>query len=301
MWYTLDGGPNRNFTTNSTFHSGDWIGMGDGVRNIVFYANDTLGNINSEMIAIIKDSVNPSVVVNSPQFDQPFNETAPSFNVEITDDNLNITWYRLWNLTDWSQIYIFSSNETINQSYWDLITKDDYIYIYFYANDSAGNTNITSIRIIKDITAPIITVINPVHNQKISRTQTEYYLIITDLSLNTTWYRIWDGTSWSNNYTASTIPQGTINIDLWESVWNSLSHGDVFKIEFFANDSFGRIGSFTRVVVKNDPPQPPEFDLITIIIIGSIVTISLVGIIIVVKKRGGPGKEAERIQDIIES
>ncbi len=284
---------------NQTF----WDSLSDGLYSFEFYAIDQVWNARLiQFITFVKDSVAPSIIINSPQINQAFNETAPAFNVFITDIQLNTTWYRMWNGTTWSNNFIFTTNQTVNQTYWDYCA-DGVISLYFYANDSAENLNITIVSIIKDTTAPIVSVSSPTNNADLTRNAPTFSLTITELSLDTIWYRIWDGSSWSDNFTAPSS-SGTINKDLWEGVWDSLSHGNLLKIEFFANDTLGRVGSDLVQVKKYDPPSPPNgFDLIIwFIIIGTIGAVALIGIIIKIKKGGSKSlkDEKDRIKGIID-
>ncbi|UCD01781.1 MAG: hypothetical protein JSV23_01805, partial [Promethearchaeota archaeon] len=77
-----------------------------------------------------KESGVPSITIVSPVTDQFFNETAPSFIVEISDPDLDKMWYTL-NLG--TQKYIFDTNDTISD--W-LTLSDGVVTLTFFANDS---------------------------------------------------------------------------------------------------------------------------------------------------------------------
>ncbi|TFF98362.1 MAG: hypothetical protein EU547_01680, partial [Promethearchaeota archaeon] len=56
MWYSINQGPRHIFSFNGTINQAVWNSVPDGTVNLTFYANDSLGNINSESITIIKDT-----------------------------------------------------------------------------------------------------------------------------------------------------------------------------------------------------------------------------------------------------
>ncbi|GAH71225.1 unnamed protein product, partial [marine sediment metagenome] len=85
MWYSINNGANHSFTTNSTFESGEWEDLPEGLNNITFYANDTLGYEAYKTVHVYKDIHVPVVNVLSPTNDQPLGLTAPAFIVEIRD------------------------------------------------------------------------------------------------------------------------------------------------------------------------------------------------------------------------
>ncbi|GAF99711.1 unnamed protein product, partial [marine sediment metagenome] len=96
MWYTIDDGlTNITFTINGTIDQNNWTTHADGSVTLIFYANDTFGNINSDQVIINKDSAIPVINIISPLPAQSFNNTAPSFFVEIYDLNLDTMWYTI--------------------------------------------------------------------------------------------------------------------------------------------------------------------------------------------------------------
>ena len=55
MWYSLDGGLTKYFfTTNGTIDQTVWDELPEGTVTIYFYANDTIGNLSSESVSIVK-------------------------------------------------------------------------------------------------------------------------------------------------------------------------------------------------------------------------------------------------------
>jgi len=148
MWYTLDGGLNNyTFTDNGTINLSAWNTMADGTITLQFYANDTLGHVGSAGVNIIKDTVAPIITINSPSPGEIFGNNAPSFNVTVTDANLESVWLVFEGVT-------LSLNNpiigTINDTVWSALPEGDYT-ITFYANDTFGHTTSEAIMITKDV------------------------------------------------------------------------------------------------------------------------------------------------------
>lgn len=207
--------------------------------------------------------------INSPTLNELFGTSAPSFNVEIYDPNLDLMWYTLDNgLTNTS----FITNETISQALWDAL-PDGNVIIRFYANDSAGNIGFAEITIRKDVTAPIIAINNPQNSDVIGATAPYFDISIDEPNLDKTWYSLNGG-----NIMTFTGLTGTIN----QTLWDALSEGNVIII-FYANDTLGRIGFQEVTVVKtiSQPPPPgiPGYNILLLLGIASTVAI------IIVKKR----------------
>ncbi len=93
MWYTIDDHvTNVLFTTNETFDQTLWEILWDSIAEmdfiyIIFYANDTFGNLGSNNVSVIK-SVAPIISIISPLEDTVFGAVAPNFTVEVVESNL---------------------------------------------------------------------------------------------------------------------------------------------------------------------------------------------------------------------
>ncbi len=145
-WYTIDGGlHNYTFTgSTGTIDQSAWDDVPDGIITLTFYASDYPGNIGSASVIIEKDSQAPSIVIISPNIDDTF-AGAPSFVVEITDDNLDSMWY---SLDGGLNNYTFTENRTIDQAAWAALSLGS-VTITFYANDTAGNLASESVNVEK--------------------------------------------------------------------------------------------------------------------------------------------------------
>lgn len=145
-WYTINDGQNFLFSENETINQAEWDSLSDGVANIIFYANDSDGYINSRQVNINKDTTAPTIDIISPSSGGNFNLSAPEFTVEITEINsIDKMWYSL----NGGQNFTFTSNETINQAEWDSLS-DGLITITFFANDTVGNLASETVFITKD-------------------------------------------------------------------------------------------------------------------------------------------------------
>ncbi len=270
MWYTLDNRlTNTTFITNGTISQVLWDVLSNDTATIIFYANDSAGNEAFNSVTVRVDKNIPTVVINSPILSDLFGITAPSFNVEIGDTNLDTMWYTLDNgLT----ITTFITNGTINQALWDALPEGNVI-IKFYANNSAGNVGFAEISIRKDVTAPIITINNPENSDVIGATAPNFDISVAELNLDKTWVSLNGG----KNITFTGLT-GTIN----QTLWDALLEGNVIII-FYANDTLGRIGfqevTVIKIISQSNPPGIPGYNIL--LLIGIVSTIA----VIIVKKR----------------
>jgi len=238
MWYTVDGGStNITFIANGTIEQNNWTALVDGLVTITFYANDSAGNINFAQVVVNKDATYPTISITSQSGGEYYDVTAPSYIVEIFNNNLDTMWYTInggvTNIT-------FLVNGTIDQTEWTALS-DGPITMTFYANDSTGNTNSNQVIVNKDTTAPTINIISPLLGQTSGTVAPSFNVEINDNILDTMWYTIDGG---ATNFTFAV--NGTID----QTAWTSLSNGAV-TITFFANDTFGHVNSASRNFNKN--------------------------------------------------
>jgi len=192
-------------------------------------------------IKLKKDVSAPIVNINSPTPNELFGTSAPGFNVEIYDPNLDSMWYTLDNgLTNTT----FTTNETINQALWDALPEGN-IIIRFYANDSFSNVGFVEVTIRKDVSAPVITTNNPQNSDVIGAIAPNFDISIDELNLDKTWYSLNGG----NNITFTGLT-GTIN----QALWDALPEGNII-IRFYANDSSSDVG-FVEVTIRKDVSAP---------------------------------------------
>ena len=148
-WYTVDGGLNKFiFTSNESVNTNAWNNALEGLVDITFYANDTLGKLNSASVSVYKDTLLPNILITYPETDAKFNATAPNFIVEFDEANLVEMWYTInESLTE----YAFTVNGTINQAAWNALPEGE-LNLKFYIEDIAGNIAYDEVYINKTIT-----------------------------------------------------------------------------------------------------------------------------------------------------
>ncbi len=243
MWYTLNNGIDIPFTENGTISPSAWSLCGNGTVSIKFYANNTLGNTDFSEVIVRKDMIDPVITINTPDPDDLFGSTAPSFTVIITDPNgIDTRWYTIdGGITNTT----FTSNGIINQSLWESRVNGT-VTIGFYANDSLGNVGYEEVIVRKDIEPPSIQINSPNPYELFGVSAPSFNVEIIDSSgINTRWYTI-DGGVTNITFTSN----DTINQGLW-----SFEENGTVTIKFYATDSLGNEGSSNVTVRKDmDPP-----------------------------------------------
>ena len=181
----------------------------------------------------------PEITINSPNPNDVFGFTPPTFDVTITSDNLDSTWYSLdGGLT---KIFFSGATGTIDQLEWDKIGHG-IATISFYAKDNYGNTGQAEISLIKDILAPIVTINFPSENQIFGVDAPTFDLTIIDDNLDSTWYSLDGGLTkiFFNGLTGS--------IDPLE--WRLIGDGTI-QIKFYANDTLGNEDYTEITIIKS--------------------------------------------------
>ncbi len=157
-WYSLDNGMTNITFSGSTgqINQSEWDKTADGLVTLQFYANDSAGNTAYNEVIINKDAILGQITINSPTSNQFFGVVTPNFDLDIDEYHLNTTWYTL----DDGLINITFSGFTgqINQSEWDK-KGDGTVYLRFYANSTLGNEGSSGVSILKDLIAPISSIV----------------------------------------------------------------------------------------------------------------------------------------------
>lgn len=269
-WYTIDEGTSNYTFTGSTgiINQTAWGYQPNGTVEIIFYVNDSLGNIEYNSVTVRKDIIPPNISILNPKPNQVFGGAAPNFSLLIDKPNLNLTWYTI---NGGNTNFIFTgSTGTINQTNWFSL-RDGTVKIIFYANDTVGNIGSNEILIQKDTTAPNITIIFPKENENFGVNPPNFTVLITDSHLDSMWY----------SFNVSDVnfifnENSTINQEEWEKLLNGN-----FKLIFFANDSMGNV-AFKMIIIKKYISEPNDNDIhrnITefIGVVISIITVLVIG------------------------
>ncbi|MFX1398817.1 MAG: NosD domain-containing protein, partial [Promethearchaeota archaeon] len=154
MWYQLNDNLTKHFfDTNSSINSLIWQIVEDGIVNITFYANDTAGNIKSEMVQVFKDTEDPYITNNEVGGDNEWHDAPPGpYDVDFHDDTSNLLYiqYRITGDVDGTIVYqdwtnistdIYASDYTANWYVNFSGCKEGTNYISVRAFDVAGNSD----------------------------------------------------------------------------------------------------------------------------------------------------------------
>jgi len=148
IWYTLDGGIINTITSSpmGTISQFVWDYYLNETVTIRFYANDTLGHIGFQEVIIRKDILAPVIIINLPEEFQRFSDTAPTFNLSITDGNLDLNeiYYSINGLFNLS----CDKSGQIDQNLWNALSPGSYT-LQFYAKDILGHVGFAQVIIIK--------------------------------------------------------------------------------------------------------------------------------------------------------
>jgi hypothetical protein len=245
IWYSIDDGL-TNISISSTvgtISQIEWDKKGDGGIELRFYANDTLGNIAFLHTLITKDTIQPVIIINSPNAYELTGGLPPSFDISITEPNLDSMWYTLDDGA--TNISLFSLSSTIDQIEWNKLGNGTLI-IKFYANDSVGHIGFSQVTILKDIIEPLISINSPTSAEIFWFDAPTFNISIIDPNLDVIWYTLDDGIT--NYFIASTT--GTIN----QLEWDKFGNGTI-TLKFYANDSVGNEG-MSQIVVNKDITAP---------------------------------------------
>jgi len=143
IWYSLNGGINYTFTGNEgIINKTYWYSCQTGNVSIQFYANDTYGNIQTIKIIVHKNFL---INIDSPYFNQNMFKLAPYFNISISTNQIDSTWY---SLNDGNNYTFSGTDGFINQTVWDEYS-DGNINIRFYSNNTLGYITSSNVTVYK--------------------------------------------------------------------------------------------------------------------------------------------------------
>ncbi|MFX1500120.1 MAG: nitrous oxide reductase family maturation protein NosD [Promethearchaeota archaeon] len=153
-WYTI----NNTVTTypftgvGGTIDQTAWNALSNGDITLTFYVQ-LLGNISSDEAIIQKDTLAPVITIYSPASGDVFGTTPPTFNMTITDPNLDTVWYII---EDREPTIIVDFVEfTIPSLIWNFLPEGT-ANVTFYANDTLGHLSFQSLILSKNITGDIV-------------------------------------------------------------------------------------------------------------------------------------------------
>ena len=221
-----------------------WNILSQGIIYVDIIAEDSLGNINNSIrLTLYRDTIQPLINISLPQTNHIYGEIAPNFDISVTDNNLNTTWYTL--VGESITIPFIGFNGTIDQNLWDLFGNGT-ITIIFYANDSAGNKGSNYVTVRKNLFAPVITITSPGTNDLFGQNAPSFLIYKSGPALQLTWYTLDNGVT---NITCTGL-SGFID----QTLWDRFGFG-TFTLRFYVNDSLGKTG-FDEVLIRKDPDIP---------------------------------------------
>ncbi len=203
----------------------------------------------------------PAFSIISPEENQMLGGNAPPFVIEIDAGVPDSMWYILDSSTT---KYFFTTNSTLNQGAWDLISSASAI-ITFYINDSSGIIVSDYVSVRLDKILPIIIINSPHQNEEFGDIAPSFTIIAIDDFLDDIWYTLDNGIT---NHSCGL--SGQIDQILWD-----ILPGGAHDLRFYASDTNGNIGYSQVTIVKTTESVIPSFNLMVILLS---VLIPLIGI-----------------------
>lgn len=204
-------------------------------NTLIFYSNDTAGNVNATEVTFhVADILSPNLTILSIANNSNLSSTNVTLDIHVADNlGLDRCWYQL-NNTGVNISFTCLANTSFLQS------NSNSSNITVYANDTAGNLNVTDIAIFRiDTLFPTLVVNEPVNNSQ--------YNTSNRISLNITISDV--GTGINNCYfSMAHTPNSTF--DCLNQNTTFLSDEGVINVTVFSNDSAGNV-NFSDVVVYN--------------------------------------------------
>jgi len=222
-WFNIDNGANTTITNclNTTFN------VSQGSHTVKLYVNDTSNNVNITSISFTADSINPQVAIVYPT-NITYQTAVTAINYTVSDTNIQACKYStnggITNTTITCGTNITGLSASQGSNTWTV-----------YVNDSAGNSNSSSITFSMDTQAPTITISIPPSDNIWYNYNTNVNFTATDTNLQACW--------WTNNSGVSNHTLATCGTNVTGQVWDSGTN----TVKVYANDSFGNVNSATRI------------------------------------------------------
>ncbi len=224
--------------------------LSEGYHNATFYALDLYGNLNTSTVYFTVDTTPPEIEFIDPSPQPYYNSTTDSITINVSHTEFNPdTLIISWNGTNYSQPYSDSyTNRTLNN-----LTEGRYTY-YVWVNDTAGNWNMTEIRVVTvDRSPPAITSITPANGSGVKGTVT---ISITAEDKGTGVASV-EARIFNTSYSETLILSYNGSGVWYNSSWNTsvLSSG-LYNITVNVTDFAGLSNvRETTVIVDNIPPM----------------------------------------------
>jgi len=157
-----------NGTANVSYTTPVYVTFAENSNTLIAYANDSAGNLNSTSVVFTTDTIAPTISIVSPS-NTTYNNTTILVNISSNENNI---WYN-WN----------GNNITYSLDYVTFNKGSNTLYAF--ANDTAGNLNLTSVTFFVN-SAPSISLHSPANGTTIIDNQTVIFNFTATDDVNTT-------------------------------------------------------------------------------------------------------------------
>ncbi len=225
--YSLDGAANISMANET----GDWnaqnTSMAQGSHTVVFWVNDSAGNINSTSRTFSVDSIAPVVTINTPA-NNAFVNYMPYINGTATDAGTGLASIKT-NSSNYSGV---DETSPFNFSAAGLI--DGTYTVNVSANDTAGNVGWANVTFTYDTIPPFVQIALPAGGANYSSASRTLNYTATDSNLNTVWYQ-YNGTNTTltgnDTFTALNNQQSTLVLYANDSAGNVNATSITFTVD----------------------------------------------------------------------
>jgi hypothetical protein len=246
IWYkvgtiTVEIPNNSDITLNSSI----WDTLSQGKFVIEIFAEDLLGYINDPAnLTYYKDTLAPKLIINDP-YHQTYYDSPPPINITVFDPNFLSLTYTVIGYLPGNIWLVNNTEEFLDEDIWKALPDGEF-FISFSAYDSFGHHNNTYIlTLYKDTAAPTLLINAPINNGYWN-VPPLLNVIAFDPNLDTIWY----------NYNMTSIELYNNTDQLFNSsLWASIPDG-LFYVDFYANDTFGKISTLVRINLTKDITLP---------------------------------------------
>ena len=239
--YSLNGATNVSMsTTDFRVFAATNASMADDGYNLHYYCGDLAGNINSTSVAFGLDSVVPAVSVSYP-LNASYTVAPSVLNYSATDNAIQSCWYTLNEGVTNTSVACGMNVSGLSASQGSNIWR-------VYANDSAGNTNSSSVTFSFEGSAPSLEFVAPTESDwaNISSAQVRVNVSASDSNLESIVVRLYNSSGLVNSTIFSSSPADILFVNLGDGS---------YYFNASANDAAGNINSTeTRTVTLDSTP-----------------------------------------------
>ncbi len=231
----------------------NWASQPDGIVDLVFGAVDILGNVQEQNIVVNKDSTPPL-----PSFSFLHSNVAGELPPEIAwradDANaIDRVWYIFGDNTTTHEVQLNAFTLTLDAIAWGQL-GDGRIKVHLFARDICSNIGSITKIIVKDTSAPILHILDPVSGSIYGLMPPTFTIRVLDPTISTLVYRI-NGSLQACSVVLDPGHEQDLLVQFDSIWWSLLTSGD-YIITFDASDLLQH-HSLDSVLIKKDilPPS----------------------------------------------